>query len=132
MKDIFLVGIGGMAGSIIRYIISKNISHIYDSFPLGTFVVNIIGCLLAGVLFKYISLNKEINIDLSLFLIVGFCGGFTTFSAFTIDSINLLNENKFLLLFSYTILSSIVGILFCYIGMIIIKWKLKKKFLQQI
>ena len=121
MKDIFLVGIGGMAGSIIRYIISKNISHIYDSFPLGTFVVNIIGCLLAGILFKYISLNKEINIDLSLFLIVGFCGGFTTFSAFTIDSINLLNENKFLLFFSYTILSSIVCILFCYIGMIIIK-----------
>ena len=121
MKDIFLVGIGGMAGSILRYLISKNISHIYDSFPIGTFAVNIIGCLLAGVLFKYLSINKDINIEYGLFLIVGFCGGFTTFSAFSIDSINLLNENKFLVLFSYTILSSIIGILFCYIGMSIIK-----------
>ena len=121
MKDIFLVGIGGMAGSILRYLISKNISYIYDSFPIGTFAVNIIGCLLAGILFKYLSLNKDINIEYGLFLIVGFCGGFTTFSAFSIDSINLLNENKFLVLFSYTILSSIIGILFCYIGMSIIK-----------
>ena len=74
-----------------------------------------------GILFKYLSLNKDINIEYGLFLIVGFCGGFTTFSAFSIDSINLLNENKFLVLFSYTILSSIIGILFCYIGMSIIK-----------
>ena len=45
MKDIFLIGIGGMSGSILRYLINKNISHIYDSFPIGTFAVNIIGCL---------------------------------------------------------------------------------------
>ena len=121
MKDIFLIGIGGMSGSILRYLINKNISHIYDSFPIGTFAVNIIGCLLAGILFKYFSLNKDINVELSLFLIVGFCGGFTTFSAFAIDSISLLNEKKFMLFFSYTILSSILGILFCYIGMSIIK-----------
>ena len=104
MKDIFLIGIGGMSGSILRYLINKNISHIYDSFPIGTFAVNIIGCLLAGILFKYLSLNKDINVELSLFLIVGFCGGFTTFSAFAIDSISLLNEKKIhVILFIYYI-----------------------------
>ena len=78
-----------------------------------------IGCFLAGILIKYSSVsNKELSHLINNFLIIGFCGGFTTFSA---DSINLLNESKYFLFLSYMISSSVVGILFCYIGINIIK-----------
>ena len=77
---------------------------------------------MAGILLKYIlGIDKEYSTYLNLFLVIGFCGGFTTFSAFSIDSVNLLNENKIILLISYGLLSSVVGILFCYLGMNIIK-----------
>jgi len=122
MKDIFLVGIGGMIGSIMRYIISKNLSGLLSSFPVGIFFINISGCFLAGILLKYIlGIDKEYSTYLNLFLVIGFCGGFTTFSAFSIDSVNLLNENKIIMLISYGLLSSVIGILFCYLGMNIIK-----------
>ena len=81
-----------------------------------------IGCFLVGILIKYSSIsNKELSHLINNFLIIGFCGGFTTFSAFSADSINLLNESKYLLFLSYMISSSVVGILFCYIGINIIK-----------
>ena len=122
MKDIFLVGIGGMIGSIMRYIISKNLSGLLSSFPFGIFFINISGCFLAGILLKSIlGIDKEYSTYLNLFLVIGFCGGFTTFSAFSIDSVNLLNENKIIMLISYGLLSSVIGILFCYLGMNIIK-----------
>ena len=90
--------------------------------PNKIFFINISGCFLAGILLKYIlGIDKEYSTYLNLFLVIGFCGGFTTFSAFSIDSVNLLNENKIILLISYGLLSSVVGILFCYLGMNIIK-----------
>ena len=77
---------------------------------------------MAGILLKYILvIDKEYSTYLNLFLVIGFCGGFTTFSAFSIDSVNLLNENKIIMLISYGLLSSVIGILFCYLGMNIIK-----------
>tara|TARA_B100000686_G_C16121752_1_gene632980 strand:+ start:62 stop:427 length:366 start_codon:yes stop_codon:yes gene_type:complete len=121
MKDIFFVGMGGMLGSISRYLISKNIPGIISSFPLGIFFINIIGCFAAGIIYKFIILNKGYDSTLNLFLLIGFCGGFTTFSAFSIDAINLLNNNKIILMITYTLLSSVIGIFFCYLGMNIIK-----------
>ena len=95
MKEIFLVGAGGMIGSISRMIILKlNIYNI--SLPLNTFLVNIIGCFVVGILIKYSAgVSKEIAEYLNYFLIIGFCGGFTTFSAYSVDSLNLFNEDNF-------------------------------------
>jgi CrcB protein len=71
---------------------------------------------------KYSSIsNKELSNMINNFMIIGFCGGFTTFSAYSLDSINLLNESKYFLFLSYMISSSIIGIIFCYIGLNIIK-----------
>ena len=116
MKELFFVGAGGMLGAILRYLIIK--LPIFNlTFPINTFIVNILGCFLVGVLLKYSSIsNKELSNMINNFMIIGFCGGFTTFSAFSLDSINLLNEGKYLLFLSYMISSSIVGIIFCYIG----------------
>ena len=116
MKEIFLVGAGGMIGSISRMIILKlNIYNI--SLPLNTFLVNIIGCFIVGILIKYSAgVSKEIAEYLNYFLIIGFCGGFTTFSAYSVDSLNLLNEDKIIMFLIYSVLSSVIGILFCYLG----------------
>lgn len=122
MKNLLFVGLGGMIGSILRYLISKNLSGYFGSFPFGIFLVNIIGCFLAGAIVQY-SLNyqKETSNFLNLFLIVGFCGGFTTFSAFSIDIVNLMNQNKFFILITYLGLSTVFGTLFCYLGMNLFK-----------
>ena len=121
MKEILLVGAGGMIGSILRMIILKlNIYNI--SLPVNTFLANILGCFLVGILIKYSAgLSKEISENLNNFLIVGFCGGFTTFSAYSVDSLNLLNDDKIIMFLIYSVLSSIIGILFCYLGMNIVK-----------
>ena len=110
-----------MIGSILRMIILKlNIYNI--SLPVNTFLANILGCFLVGILIKYSAgLSKEISENLNNFLIVGFCGGFTTFSAYSVDSLNLLNDDKIIYFLLYSMLSSAIGILFCYIGMNIIK-----------
>ena len=121
MKEILLVGAEGMIGSILRMIILKlNIYNI--SLPVNTFLANILGCFLVGILIKYSAgLSKEISENLNNFLIVGFCGGFTTFSAYSVDSLNLLNDDKIIMFLIYSVLSSVIGILFCYLGMNIVK-----------
>ena len=123
MKDLLFVGLGGMTGSILRYTISKFISSTLISFPFGTLIINIIGCFLAGIILKLTSNNmsEELSNNLTTLIIIGFCGGFTPFSAFSIESILLLKEGKVLLMVSYIFLSSILGLTFCLIGMMFIK-----------
>ena len=94
----------------------------YHKPYLNTFLVNIIGCFVVGILIKYSAgVSKEIAEYLNYFLIIGFCGGFTTFSAYSVDSLNLLNEDKIIMFLIYSVLSSVIGILFCYLGMNIVK-----------
>ena len=121
MKEVLLVGAGGMVGSVMRMLIIKS-NIINSNFPINTFLVNIIGCFLVGILIKYSSeLNKDLSNQINNFLILGFCGGFTTFSAFSVDSLNLFNENKILILMMYSLLSTVLGIFSCYLGMNIIR-----------
>ena len=123
MKDFLLVGLGGMTGSILRYSISKFFTPTLIIFPIGTLLVNLIGCFFAGIIFKLTSnyFNDTFSNNLLNFLVIGFCGGFTTFSAFSIESITFFNHGKFLLLMSYIIVSAIFGILFCGLGMLLVK-----------
>ena len=122
MKDFLLVGLGGMTGSIFRYSISKFFTPTLYIFPVGTLLVNLIGCFIAGIIFKLTSnhFNDTFSNNILNFLVIGFCGGFTTFSAFSIESITLFNQGKFLLLISYIMVSGIFGILFCGLGMLIV------------
>jgi CrcB protein len=89
IKSIFLVALGGAFGSVLRFVIQRYT----PIFPMGTLLVNITGCFLIGLLWGMF--HKSIQGDsLKLLLMTGFCGGFTTFSAFTLESIQLLEENK--------------------------------------
>ena len=90
IKDIILVGIGSGIGGICRYLISLAMTQARNGFPWGTFTVNIAGCLLIGILWGVTSRFQNVSPSFSLFLMVGFCGGFTTFSTFSKEGLTML------------------------------------------
>ena len=116
IKDIILVGIGSGIGGICRYLVSVFMGQMHSGFPWGTFVVNIVGCLLIGILWGLMSRFQNLAPAFSLLLMVGFCGGFTTFSTFSKESLALLQANHYLLFSLYTIGSVILGIIAVALG----------------
>ena len=97
IKQILLVGLGGGLGSIFRYLTSILTAKYYsNTFPLATFTANILGCFLIGILVGTLGQNIQANNSLKLLLITGFCGGYTTFSAFASENISLLQTNSYL------------------------------------
>jgi len=117
-----MIGSGGFLGSISRYLISRYFQNIFlSAFPWGTFIVNITGCLLIGILYGIFSRSGYLSPEWRLFLTVGFCGGFTTFSTFANENFLLMKEGDFYYFLFYTSLSIILGIAAVYIGNIITK-----------
>jgi len=122
MKTLLMIGSGGFLGSISRYLISRYFQNIFlSAFPWGTFIVNITGCLLIGILYGIFSRSGYLSPEWRLFLTVGFCGGFTTFSTFANENFLLMKEGDFYYFLFYTSLSIILGIAAVYIGNIITK-----------
>lgn len=120
MKEILLVGLGGFAGSVLRYLVSKlNVTWQVLAIPMGTLTVNILGSLLIGFLVGLSAKSNLISNELRLLLMVGFCGGFTTFSSFTNENLILMQNGQFLTVFLYTALSILLGFLAVYIGYIL-------------
>lgn len=117
LKQLLLVGVGGGIGSILRYLTSYCTAKYYvGAFPLGTFLVNLLGCFLIGILAAIIGHHITANDNLKLLLITGFCGGYTTFSAFAIENFNLINQNQLLIAVIYISLSIVLGILAVWLG----------------
>lgn len=116
IKDIVLVGIGSGIGGICRYLISLFMSHSHGGFPWGTFTVNIVGCLLIGILWGATSRFQNLAPSFSLLFIVGFCGGFTTFSTFSKEALIMLQANNYTLFALYTIESVLLGIMAVALG----------------
>ena len=121
MKQSILVFLGGGFGSILRYIISKNLNTYYSNFYLGTFLVNVIGCLIIGILIGLSLKNNYISENQTLLLATGFCGGFTTFSTFALESNILLKEPSLLQTSLYMGLSVVIGVLAISLGLWICK-----------
>lgn len=116
IKDIILVGIGSGIGGICRYLISLAMNHGFNGFPWGTFTVNVAGCLLIGILWGATSRLQNFSPSFSLFLMVGFCGGFTTFSTFSKEGLTMLQANNYLLFSFYAIGSVVLGIMAVALG----------------
>jgi len=116
IKDIILVGLGGASGSILRYLVKILAMHLNFSGLIGTIAVNIIGSYLIGIAISTIS-----DKSLTLLFIVGFLGGFTTFSTFSSETIQLLQHGESLKGFIYIILTVITCILMSYLGIITCK-----------
>lgn len=120
-RYVILVGIGGLLGSIARYLAAYSITKIIPSaFPYGTFIVNIVGCLIIGAIFGF-SERFDWLPEWRLFLATGFCGGFTTFSSFAYENILLLQDKDYLTFASYSILSFVLGLAAAFVGLFLTK-----------
>lgn len=111
MMQLILIGTGGAAGSVLRYLVQKTFNA---QFPLGTICVNIAGCFLIGLLWALST--KGISEQLRYLLMTGFCGGFTTFSAFGLESVEMMNNGRWTALFIYIFASVAGGILTTFLG----------------
>lgn len=122
MKNILLVGLGGGIGSISRYLCQRWFALNYPGhFPWGTFAVNITGCFLIGLFWGLSFKSFEANESWKLLLMTGLCGGFTTFSAFTLEGIGLIKEQRMALFFLYIGGSVLTGFAATWLGMKLIR-----------
>lgn len=122
LKAIALVGIGGGVGSIFRFLISYyTLKTPANGFPFATFLVNITGCLLIGFFFGFFESGSSLTTNLRLILITGFCGGYTTFSAFSLESFTLFQQGLYATAISYIISSVVFGFVAVYLGFMLSK-----------
>ena len=119
MKQLMLVGIGGLLGSIVRFKLGGVILHHSGTmrFPLSTFAVNVIGCLVIGALAGLAEHRDIFSAELRLFLFTGVLGGFTTFSAFGYEAIFLIRRGEIGIALAYASLSVMCGFLAVWLGL---------------
>lgn len=123
MKEMLIVGCGGFVGAVLRHRISGWVMHHSRStgFPLGTFSVNVIGCLVAGVLSALIVKHGAFSAHVRLLIFTGILGGFTTFSAFGVDAVYLLERHEFLHAGLYVLATLLVGLGGLWLGLSMIR-----------
>ena len=114
---LLLIAIGGAAGSVLRYLIGGRIQHFApQGFPLGTLFVNVAGCFLIGILVRQF-MNIQTHNHLRALLMVGFCGGFTTFSAFSMETVGLIEGGEYPRAIAYITLSVLLCLTATFAGM---------------
>lgn len=118
MKGILLVALGGALGSVSRYKLSGLILHhtVDWRFPAGTFAVNVLGCLVAGLLAGFAEKYDYLSPDARIFIFTGILGGFTTFSAFGLETMFLIKRGELMVAGANVILSVIAGLIALWIG----------------
>jgi fluoride exporter len=117
-RNFLLVGAGGAVGSMARYGVSFVLSK-FLSQPCqfaSTFTINVVGSLIIGILFGLSARNQWLDQGGYLLLASGFCGGFTTFSTFALENVNLMQKGQSVMAFAYMTLSLVVGLVLCRVG----------------
>ena len=114
LKNLLFVGAGGAAGAMARYFLFTVIKS--SHFPLATLVINITGSFVIGLLFALSMKQHFLPASVMLFLATGICGGFTTFSAFSLENLELMRNGKWLLSFTYIAASVLFGLGACWLG----------------
>ena len=117
MKSFLLVFFGGGLGSSLRYLVSIAMNQYSKVLPFGTFTVNILGCLLIGLILGYAQKDNTLTSNQTLLLVTGFCGGFTTFSAFANENLELIKNGEIFDFSMYSISSIVIGIVAVFVGL---------------
>jgi len=122
LRTILLVGSGGFIGSVMRYFVQYYMEkNLISTFPWGTLIANIAGSFLIGIVFALAEKGNLISTEWRIFLAVGICGGFTTFSAFAYNNFTLINERDWSSVFLNVGGNLFLGILAVYLGIIFIR-----------
>lgn len=116
IKDLLYIGAGGFVGSVLRYLVTLAL-RTHAAFPWGTFTVNVVGCVIIGAICGISGRNPQLSSSLNLFLTVGICGGFTTFSTFSKEALTLLQHGDVASFCLYSIGSVAIGILAVALGL---------------
>ncbi|HVS98703.1 MAG TPA: fluoride efflux transporter CrcB [Puia sp.] len=122
MKVVTIIAVGGALGTVARYGAQTYIYKLYPFiFPMGTFIVNVVGCLLIGLFYALAEKGNLLTPEWRMFLTTGFCGGFTTFSTFAYENSNLIRTSDFLYMGLYVLGSVVLGVAAVFLGVFIIK-----------
>lgn len=122
IRTILLVGTGGFIGSVMRYLVQVFVEKgLSSTFPLGTLIANIAGSFIIGVIFALAEKGHLMNAEWRMFLAVGFCGGFTTFSSFAYNNFTMLKEGSFGQFFWNVGGSLFLGITAVYLGVVLVR-----------
>lgn len=121
-KMFLITGAGGFLGSGFRYLAQRLIAVILPvSFPYGTLIINVTGCFLIGIIYALGDKTRIMTPEFRMFLAIGICGGFTTFSTFSLDSYSMIRDGEYLYLTIYILASVLLSILATIAGIWIIK-----------
>ena len=121
MRIILLIGIGSFLGGIGRFLLTSFVQNKWMStFPYGTFLVNVLGCFLIGVVYA-LSDRGSIHTEWRLFLATGIMGGFTTFSSFSNETVSMITDGQFTYAFSYVAGSILIGVAATFAGIYLVK-----------
>lgn len=122
IRTLLIAGTGGFIGTILRYLVQILSERLTQStFPVGTMIVNIAGSFLIGMVFAFAEKGNLMGPDWRIFLAVGVCGGFTTFSTFSMDSLNLLKDNSLFQFLLYAAGSMVLGLAAVYLGIVLVR-----------
>ncbi|RIJ47118.1 fluoride efflux transporter CrcB [Maribellus luteus] len=122
LRTILIVGTGGFIGSVLRYLVQLFVEKgLSSTFPWGTFIANIAGSFIIGIVFALAQKGNLLSAEWRMFLAVGICGGFTTFSSFAYNNLMMLKDGVYGQ-FIWNVGGSLVfGLLAVYLGMILVK-----------
>ena len=122
MSILISIFLGGGFGAIIRYLVIEQVNKLFlVAFPFGTIAVNVIGAFLIGLLSSYLAERLDVSENIKMFLIVGFCGGFTTFSSFNIEFYQLFSNGEILSSLIYVTTTFVLTVVAFYIGVSLLK-----------
>lgn len=122
LTKILIVGVGSCLGGVARYLVSRAMQLLcHAAFPWGTFLVNILGCFMIGLAYGLIDKGYQMSESMKLFITVGFCSGFTTFSTFMYENYTLFSTPKYATLALYTAASIVTGFAAIYLAYRIVR-----------
>tara|TARA_Y100000816_G_scaffold19291_1_gene12566 strand:+ start:173 stop:547 length:375 start_codon:yes stop_codon:yes gene_type:complete len=123
MAILLSIFLGGGFGALLRFLISEQINRLFlNSFPFGTIVVNVLGAFLIGLAVSYFSGKVNFSQNMKMFLIIGFLGGFTTFSTFNLDFYQLFSNGEIVASLLYLFATFILTVIAFYLGLSLVKF----------